>query len=51
MKIYWFMLQIWCDIFIPVNSVLQKQQQSLYLKQQPAVMPSLQQETPVRAYG
>jgi len=32
MKVYWFII---LHIFIPVNSVLQKQQLSLYLKQKP----------------
>lgn len=36
MKVYWVLLQIFHDIFVPVNSVLQKQQLSLYLRQKPA---------------
>ena len=42
MKVYWFIVQILYDIFIPVNSVLQKQQLSLYLKQKPAIVLRLQ---------
>lgn len=42
MKVYWFIVQILYDIFIPVNSVLQKQQLSLYLKQKPATVLRLQ---------
>lgn len=44
MKVYWFILQILYDIFIPVNSVLRKQQLSLYLNQKPAIAPRLQSE-------
>lgn len=43
-KVYWFILQILYDIFVPVNSVLQKQQLSLYLKQKPAIVLRLQYE-------
>lgn len=43
-KVYWFILQILYDVFVPVNSVLQKQQLSLYLKQKPAIALRLQYE-------
>lgn len=37
MRDYWFITQILCDTFIPVNSVLQNQQLSLHFKDKPAM--------------